>query len=583
MKKNVLLPFFFISLIFLNGCTKKLGITDLPTDFQFVTVSQGDSYKSLAKEYTGSEGLAWRIKEFNNSHVLNIGEPLIVPLTVFRPGGLTAQGHQLIPVLSYHNFSKGKSNSKLKVSAKSFRKQLQYLKSNNYHVITMGQLIEFIKFGQVPEKSIVITIDDGWKATYDVAYPILKEFGYNATLFIPTKFIDSEHRLAMTWDQLREMVSDNTIDIQCHTKSHRDLSTLEKNESFEDYIKSVEQDIDLSTQRIYSQLGKQVTALAYPFGKTNPLVMAIVKKHGYKTAFTVNRKSNPFYKQSFLLNRAMVFGDHSISRFSKYLKSFENERIAAIEPVDSVQALAEIAVNSPEQYENNGQWRTALLAWKLQRDRLMSRRQINLVTKQESRGALRLLDQSIEQAKQKVTQIEMRLTKIGQQFYSEALDKLESTSARESLLKSLLFDPSNLEPLALFQSDMGKAKYLTYKVKENDSLESIARQFYKDPKKAILVSVFNDSVIDNNSLVQGMELTLPSIPVGTKVKSNIVSKCGFTSTQSAKKIANSYYSKANESFNHDQITKAINHLKKAICLNPKHTQAIEMLEMLKDL
>lgn len=583
MKKNISLSFFFIISILLNGCTKKLEITESPIDFQFVTVQLGDSFESLARKHAGSEDMAWRIKEFNNTRSLAVGEQIIIPRTPFRPGGLTAQGYQLMPVLSYHNFSKGRSNNKLEVSAKLFRSQLQYLKRNNYHVITMEQLLEFIEFGQVPEKSIVITIDDGWKATYDIAYPILKEFGYSATLFIPTEFIDSGHKLAMTWDQLRQMVSDNTIDIQCHTKSHRDLSTLAKNETFESYIKAVEQDIQGSKQRIYNQLGKEVSSLAYPFGKTNPLVIAIVKKHGYKTAFTVKRKSNPFYKQNFLLTRAMVFGTHSLSAFAKYLKYFERSRIAEIEPIDTLQSLASIALNVPDKYENKKQWRTALLARKLQRDKLISQKQKSLLTKQGTIEELRLLTQSIEQSKLEIIKLESKLNLIAEKYYNKAIDSKSARTAQKYLLKSLLFNPTSSAPLELFQSDMGKAKFITYKVKENDSLKSIARKIYKDSKKSILITVFNENVIDSSSLVKGMELTLPLFPTGTEVKAHDVSRCGVTSSKSTKKLADNYYIQANDNFHHDQIAKAINHLKKVICLNPKHTDAKEMLEMLKDL
>lgn len=581
--KKLSFTFILITTFFLNGCATKPSTikVEAPIDFQFVTVQKNDTFELLAEKYTGSSALAWRIKEFNDSQILEVGQQIIVPFKPFRPGGLTAEGHQLIPVLSYHNFSDGPSQNKLIVSAKSFREQLQYLKSNNYHVITMDQLVEFINFGQVPKKSIVISIDDGWKSTYEVAYPILKEFGYNATLFIPTQFIDSGHELAMTWEQLEEIVSDSSMDIQCHTKSHRDLSVSKKNESFDEYIKSIEQDIAYSKQRIYSKLGKKVSALAYPFGKTNPLVTALIKKNGYQTAFTVVRKSNPFYRQSFLLNRAMVFGTHSISQFAKDLKYFEHDRISESEPIDSLQSLASIEENNLQDYEDSEQWRTALLGWKLRRDKLISK-------KQSREGAIKpaSLDESIQKSKQKVAQLVIKLNIMGKKYYNQAMQGLSGRLAEKNLLKSLLFSPNNLAPIELFQSDMGGTKNLVYQVKQNDTLKSIAKHFYQDPKKAILISVFNESIIDNNSLRPGMEITLPSIPAEIKIKRTTPSRCGVVLTKSAKKLANEYYSKGSEYFDHDQISKAIRNLKVAICLNPKHAQAgdmLKMLNMLKDL
>ena len=579
MKKILQFLSLFLVVIFLNGCAKKLEIIEPPVDFQFVTIKGGDTFQSLAKQYNGSEKLAWRIKEFNGSNQLSPGKELIIPLKAFRSGGLTSHGYQLVPVLSYHNFSKGFSHNKLTVSAKDFKEQLSYLKNNNYHVITMDQLIEFLKFGQVPKKSVLISIDDGWISSYKIAYPILRDFGFSATLFIPSHFIESGKRSAVSWDQIKEMVSDNTIDIQCHTKSHRDLSTIKYNESFTDYIQAVEQDILHSKNTINEKLGKEVTALAYPFGNTNPLVMDIIEKYGYKAAFTVKRKSNPFYKQSLLLNRAMIFGTFNINRFAKNLNTFEEFRITESEPIDTLPTLGTIALTNPEEYENKKQWRTALLAWKLRRDRILSEKLIDS-KKSDSQS----LNDSLLKAKQKVFQLTAKMNDIANQYYSAALKNIDNEKAKKLLLQTLLYRPNSLAPINLFQTQMGKRNPLIYQVKENDSFSSIAKQIYQDRKKAILIPFFNDNIKNESDLVPGIKLTLPKIPVGTRIKRSTGAKgCNIVLTKAPKQMAIEFYEKAVEDFNHDRISKAIGKLEIAICLNPKYSQALEMLEMLKSL
>ena len=138
--------------------------------------------------------------------------------------------------------------------------------------------------------------------------------------------------------------------------------------------------------------------------------------------------------------------------------------------------------------------------------------------------------------------------------------------------------------MGLFQSNMGKLKPLNYIVKENDSFASIARQLYKDPNKAILIPLFNDNVSNENELTPGIKLSLPAAPINIKTTSQIGSKrCNISLTKSSRQMANNYYTKALENFDHDQISQAIENLKTAICLNPKHTKAVEMLDMLKDL
>ena len=585
---KLILPYayIFLTFILLSGCTSqpKIVKTEPPVDFQFVTVQEGDTFHSLAEKYNGSAHFSWRIEEFNNNKQLVPGQELIIPLTPFYPGGLSAQGYQLIPVLSYHNFSKGRSYNKLTVSAKNFRMQLSYLKNNGYRVITMDQLIEFIDFGQAPEKSVLISIDDGWKSSYKIAYPILKEFGFNATLFIPTQYIESGNKKIINWDQIKEMVSDSTIDIQCHGKAHRDLSIRKHNESFAQYIQAVEQDISNSKQTIYNKLGKQVTALAYPFGNTNPLVMEILKKQGYKAAFTVKREGNPFYKQRFLLNRSMIYGATSINKFVANLKSFEDYPITRSEPIDTLPSLASIALKNPEEYQHKKQWRTARLAWKLRRDSLLIQRQTLATTSPDSSKKLRSLKKSIEEAQYNVSYITFKLNDIAKQHYLAATNTIDNHQAKKLLLLALLNNPDDRAPIDIFQSNMGKLKPLSYQVKENDSFASIARQFYKDPKKAILIPLFNDNVKNENDLIPGIMLSLPASPINIKRTTQISFKrCNVKLTKPSKQMANDYYTKAIENFNHDQISQAIENLKTAICLNPEHSQAIEMLDMLKDL
>ena len=76
----------------------------------------------------------------------------------------------------YHSISYEKGNI-LRVSKENFRKQMKYLKDNNYTTLTLDELYNYMKTGKiVPKKPIVITFDDGYKDNYTNAYPILKEF-----------------------------------------------------------------------------------------------------------------------------------------------------------------------------------------------------------------------------------------------------------------------------------------------------------------------------------------------------------------------------------------------------------------------
>ena len=117
--------FILLLLLLFSGCAVKKP----PSDFLFVTPDNKDTFKSLAQAHLGNSSMAWKIQESNGIAAITPGEELIIPVKAINPGGLTAEGYQLIPVLSYHNFTQGKSKDLLTVSAKNFEKQLNFLEA----------------------------------------------------------------------------------------------------------------------------------------------------------------------------------------------------------------------------------------------------------------------------------------------------------------------------------------------------------------------------------------------------------------------------------------------------------------------
>jgi len=238
---------------------------------------------------------------------------------------LTYRGYQTVPVLSYHNFSLDKTD-KMTVSKTSFEEQMQLLKDGGYRVISLDQLFDFFDFKkQIPSKSVVITIDDGWKSAYEIAFPVLKKYGYPATLFVYTDLINST-RKTMTWEQVKEL-ADNGIDIQCHTITHRDLAGAQEKESFKDYFDAIEKEIVQSSDIIKKNTGRDCRYLAYPYGSSNNMVVAILKRTGFRGAFTVRRGSSPFFINNYMVNRSMIYGEYDLKKFEKVLTVFDDEAI----------------------------------------------------------------------------------------------------------------------------------------------------------------------------------------------------------------------------------------------------------------
>ncbi len=323
IRRKVLLGILFSVCVFaLSACAaSQPRILD---DFIVVKVTPKDTLSSLAAKHLGDPNKGWLIAEFNDITTLASGQELIIPLFQFNKGGLQSNGYQTVPVLTYSKFSKNRPG-KITVTEAAFEAQMKYLKENGYHVIPLVQLLDFLDYKiQLPQNSIVITIDEGWRSFYDIAFPILKKYDFPATLFIYTDFIGGGK--AMSWKQVKEL-SAKGIDIQCQTRTHRNLTALKGKESFNKYFKSLEMDIIYSKTVISEKLNKECNCLAYPYGKTNDLIIAMLKKHGYRAAFTVQREANPFFSDRYRIHRSAIYGKYDIERFKRNLSVFHTTKL----------------------------------------------------------------------------------------------------------------------------------------------------------------------------------------------------------------------------------------------------------------
>lgn len=289
-------------------------------DYAVILAAPSDTtYEALAERYLKDGNLAYIIADFNKNKDIRPDSKIVIPLKPANPGGLYPGGYQVVPVLCYHQFSKKKTRTKIAVSAEMFDTQMAYLRDNGYSVISLDTFRKFIDFKQrPPRKAVVITIDDGWKTMKTIALPILRKYGFKATLFVYTDLIRSEpNNVTLSWKEIREMVDAGFIDVQSHSASHSDLTRLSG--------ESVEKELAESRRIIKEQVGVNVSALAYPYGMLDKRVMEIMKKHGYETGFTVIRGGNAFFYNNHALNRTMIFNDHTMDDFAALMETFKKQ------------------------------------------------------------------------------------------------------------------------------------------------------------------------------------------------------------------------------------------------------------------
>ena len=180
-------------------------------------------------------------------------------------------------VLMYHRFEDQRFPS-TSISSKNFQDQIRYLKENNFNILPISDLTLFFnKNYDIPDKSVFITIDDGYKSFYEHAFPILKKHKVPFSLFLSTKFVSNEKKSDfMSWKMIEEL-SKNKGQILNHTDSHPKLLELQ--------IDEVEKEFYLAEKKIISKIGRLQKVLSYPYGESNPQIQNLVKEMGYDIGF----------------------------------------------------------------------------------------------------------------------------------------------------------------------------------------------------------------------------------------------------------------------------------------------------------
>ncbi len=291
------------------------SIVSETVDFVFVRPGKSDTFETIAGEYLLDSEKGWLISKFNGQSEIVPGKILAVPLKPVYLGGLEGDGYQTVPILAYHCFSEDRTD-KMTVAAGEFERQMRYMKESGYRTISLDQLLDFMEFkAPVPDKAFLVTIDDGWNSSYRIAFPILKKYGFTASYFVHTDFIGGGGK-GLSWEQLKEM-ADHGFDVQNHTRSHRDLTVLEKGETYEQYLKAVIKEIEDAEKIIEKNIGTSCRYFAYPYGQSNELIASVLKKRGYRAAFTVERGNPAFFENRYRIRRSVVYGDWDSSEFEK--------------------------------------------------------------------------------------------------------------------------------------------------------------------------------------------------------------------------------------------------------------------------
>lgn len=129
----------------------------------------------------------------------------------------------------------------------------------------------------MPEKTAVITIDDGYRSIWENAVPLLEKYGYSATVFVPTSHVGGGNYLS--WQQIAELQKKG-FEIGNHSNSHEYFLNHPEGRIAEKF----EKDLKKSHELFRRHLGGVPDLYAYPFGEYNPEMTEVLKKYGYRAA-----------------------------------------------------------------------------------------------------------------------------------------------------------------------------------------------------------------------------------------------------------------------------------------------------------
>ena len=225
-----------------------------------------------------------------------------------------------VPILMYHRIaSDGPAKlAPYRVSAASFERQLAWLQRYGYRGMSLDDYFEHrFKKGvhEFPGKPVVITFDDAYADFYECAWPLLEQYGFGATVFVPTDYVggtadwDGHYGTPariMSWNQITEL-SKYGVSFGSHSCSHRRLSQMTREEVLDEAVRS--------KRILEAKLGVEIAAYCYPYASADPECRTLIEQSSYRFAVCGRGGDPPARDNPFYIPRLEIFGHDSIESF----------------------------------------------------------------------------------------------------------------------------------------------------------------------------------------------------------------------------------------------------------------------------
>lgn len=245
-----------------------------------------------------------------------------------------------VPILIFHSVTQETENT-ASVTVDQFHSVMEMLREGGYETVTYGQLIQYVENGEMlPERPVIISLDDGYRDNLENAYPILQEYGFCCEIHVIGCYVGQSQ---YDGDQLIPHFSldevlalePGIVNIQSHTMrmhmtaDREDLSQGRRGvarratETKEAYRAALRQDFGESYELI-SEVLENPVALAYPYGIFNAEADKIAEEQGYQVTVTIRTGGNVITVGNWdslrLLNRVSVDGETTLEEFENMIQ-----------------------------------------------------------------------------------------------------------------------------------------------------------------------------------------------------------------------------------------------------------------------
>ncbi len=191
--------------------------------------------------------------------------------------GTAAMAADWANVLMYHRFGESKYSS-TNIKLDQFDAHLNELKTGGYTVLPLGKIVDALTSGtELPDRTVAITIDDGYKSVYTEAWPRLKAAGFPFTLFVSTSQLGGGTNDYMSWANLKEMLAGGNVYVGHHGAGHFHMPALS--------LEAVRADLLKANEAFQKNLGFVPGIFAYPYGEYGLDIKNLIEDMGFKAAF----------------------------------------------------------------------------------------------------------------------------------------------------------------------------------------------------------------------------------------------------------------------------------------------------------